>query len=113
MRYSQEISFVTGGNSATCGVSLELGEEYLIGLYRSGPNTFDPDQDGQLTVGLCDLVQDWGSVSDEDMATLEAGCDNDDPCSGSCTDTQVRDGDKKRLELTIRMQQYKAGPDSQ
>lgn len=86
-RYAQDVQFLTGGNSATCGVSLKLGEEYLIGLYRI--NSFDPDRDGQLTVGLCDLVQVWSAVTDGDKATLDTGCDDTDPCSGSCGDSQV------------------------
>ncbi|CAM9278664.1 unnamed protein product, partial [Laminaria digitata] len=62
VRYAQEISFVTGGNSALCGVYLKLEEEYLIGLYRSS---------GALTVGLCDLFQRWSDVSEDDKKTLE------------------------------------------
>lgn len=97
VNYAQDIEFLTGGNSAICGVSLELGKEYLIGLYRIGPNSFDPDRDGQLTVGLCDLVQLWSAVTDEDKATLDAGCGDTDQCSGSCGDSQVLilDGEKK------------------
>eukprot|EP00904_Undaria_pinnatifida_P014053 jgi/Undpi1/9779/HiC_scaffold_27.g12235.m1 len=85
--YSQEIGIVTGGNSAACGVNLNLGEEYLLGLYRSGANVFEPDQEGQLRVSLCDLVMVWSSVSDEDEATLETGCE-EDLCDGSCSEFQ-------------------------
>lgn len=63
-----EISFVTAGNSAACGVSLVIGEEYLVGLYwRSG---------GYFTANSCGLARAW---NEEDMAVLEAdGCDGDD-----------------------------------
>lgn len=93
VKYAQEITFVTGGNSATCGVSLELNQEYLLGLYRSGPNIFEPDEEGgELTVGLCDLVSVWNSVSAEDEATLEGGCGGNDLCFGACGESQVRRG---------------------
>ena len=38
---------------------------------------------------MCDLVMVWSSVSDEDEATLETGCE-DDLCDGSCSEFQVR-----------------------
>lgn len=86
VRYAQEISFVTGGNSALCGVFLNIDEEYLIGLYwsESGLGT---DQGPQLSVGSCDLVRVWSDVTTEDMDTLDAGCGNVDPCGG-CGDSQ-------------------------
>lgn len=90
VRYAQEITFVTGGNSATCGVSLEINEEYLLGFFRSEASIFEPDQEGgELTVGLCDLVSVWSSVSAEDEATLAAGCDGGGLCPGGCDDSQV------------------------
>lgn len=92
VRYAQDITFVTGGNSAACGVNLDIGVEYLITLYRV-KNVFDPKRDGQLVAGLCDLVSPWDDISDEDKDTLELGCDffvEEDPCKGDCGDIQVR-----------------------
>ena len=89
VEYDEEISTVTGGNSAACGVPLELHEEYLIGLSRSGPSIFFPSQDGQLRFGLCGLVRVWSSVTDEEEAALEAGCDGDQ-CDGACSEFQVQ-----------------------
>lgn len=108
--YEEELSFVTGGNSAMCGVYLEIGRDYLLGLYRI-ENSFFAGNDGQLTVGLCDFVREWNSVSDEDQELLEDGCgadgdedeedsedseddedeadEEEDMCAGSCSEFQV------------------------
>lgn len=86
--YEQEITFITGGNDAACGVNLEIGEEYLLGLYRTTADPFQMETGGQLTVGLCDLAQVWSSVSDDEKAQLGNGC-NIDACDGTCSDSQV------------------------
>ncbi|CAN0449633.1 unnamed protein product, partial [Scytosiphon promiscuus] len=57
--------FVTDKNSdLLCGVTLEIGEEYLIGLSWYSL--------GYFTASYCDLFREWSSVSDEDRASLEA-----------------------------------------
>lgn len=63
-----EISFVTAGSSAACGVTLAIGEEYLFGLSWSSQ--------GYFTASSCGLARAW---NEEDMTVLEAnGCDGDD-----------------------------------
>lgn len=70
-----EISFVTAGNSAACGITLEIGEEYVIALSPAVANPFDPTiTKGELTVGACGLWSKWSAVSDDEKADLEAGC---------------------------------------
>lgn len=78
---SRKIKFTTEGSSATCGVTLDKGEEYLLGLYQT---------DDGLTANACGLVDEWSSVTDEDRAAVEAGCE-EDPCDGSCGEFQVRE----------------------
>ncbi|CAN0437538.1 unnamed protein product, partial [Scytosiphon promiscuus] len=72
-------TFITGGNSAACGVNLTIGEEYILGLYPAPAvgNPFDPtaeDVSGLLTVGACNLVSLWSSVPADEKADLAAGC---------------------------------------
>lgn len=81
VRYAKEISFVTNKSSAACGVTLEIGKQYLIGLGR--------DDDGQLSASSCGLVRRWNAVTKEERASIRAGCE-DDPCDGSCGEFQVR-----------------------
>ncbi|CAM9691524.1 unnamed protein product [Scytosiphon promiscuus] len=72
-----EITFITGGNSAACGVNLTIGEEYILGLYPAVGNPLDPtaeDVSGLLTVGACNLVSLWSSVPADEKADLAAGC---------------------------------------
>ncbi|CAM9579601.1 unnamed protein product, partial [Laminaria digitata] len=57
----QEIEVTTGINGGVCGVDLELGDEYLLGIFDDG---------GEHTVSLCGLNKLWSSVSDEDKANL-------------------------------------------
>lgn len=71
--YASILTFITGGNSAACGVNLDIGDEYLLGLNRI-ESAFDPAQNGQLTVGLCGLVSEWDDVSDEVKDDLDNGC---------------------------------------
>lgn len=80
--YGHNVSFVTDKNSdLLCGVTLEISEEYLIGLSWYSL--------GYFTASYCDLFREWSSVSDEDRASLEAGCE-DDPCHEACGEYQVR-----------------------
>lgn len=70
-----EIDFVTGGNSAACGIYLEIGEEYVLALSPAIANPFDPTTiEGQLTAGACGLWRKWADIPDEEKAGLEAGC---------------------------------------
>ena len=89
VEYAEEISIVTAGSIAACGVLLKLHEEYLIGLHRSGASIFNPSQDGQLRFSVCGLVRVWSSVTDEDVASLEACC-NGDLCELACSEFQVQ-----------------------
>lgn len=73
---AQQITFTTEDDSADCGVTLNEGEEYLVDLYQT---------DDGLTAGLCGLVGEWNSVSDEDKASVEAGCE-EDPCDVDCSE---------------------------
>ncbi|CAM9774530.1 unnamed protein product, partial [Hapterophycus canaliculatus] len=61
--FPAEITFSTAGNGAACGVSLEIGAEYLIGLTLSS--------EGELTANLCGLYRSWSSVTDDELALLE------------------------------------------
>lgn len=89
---SQEISFTTADDDAACGVSLDEGDEYLIDLYQT---------DDGLTAGSCGLVAKWNSVSDEDKASVETGCE-DDPCDVVCGEFQVR-GKQREGSRNIRV----------
>lgn len=95
VRYAQVISFITGGNSAACGVDLEIGEEYLLGI-SPAVDPFDPDRDGRLSVGACGLVRTWSSITDEEASSLEYGCDGE-PCGGSCDEYQVNNLRHRRM----------------
>lgn len=78
--YDQEITFTTPGSGVLCGVTLEIGEEYLLGLYRH--------ENGYLTGDYCGLIWEWDWVTDEDESSLEDGCQGD-PCNGWCGEFQV------------------------
>lgn len=87
VEYAVDMSFdlVTGGNSALCGIYLEIGDEYLIDL-----NRYDFGGEESLqAVGLCGLAQLWSTVTEDDQALLRGGCDDYDPCGGTCGDFQV------------------------
>ncbi|CAM9552578.1 unnamed protein product [Pylaiella littoralis] len=86
VEYAVDMSFdlVTGGNSALCGIYLEIGDEYLIDL-----NRYDFGGEESLqAVGLCGLAQLWSTVTEDDQALLRGGCDDYDPCGGTCGDFQ-------------------------
>lgn len=70
------------GNSGLCGIDLEIGEEYLIDLYR--------DDAGFRAVGLCGLTMAWSSISSADILIIEEGCDDYDACDGACSEYQVQ-----------------------
>ena len=65
--YSQVLSFVTSDSSASCGVTLTIGEEYLLFLFRSS-NTFSSSEvDGELSANLCSSPQVWSSVNETEL----------------------------------------------
>ncbi|CAM9821837.1 unnamed protein product, partial [Ascophyllum nodosum] len=62
---SQKLSILTGRESDACGVKLEIGEQYLLGLnYNGAP--FNPEYDDDLSVGLCGLYAAWSSVEEKE-----------------------------------------------
>ncbi|CAN0201092.1 unnamed protein product [Scytosiphon promiscuus] len=70
-----DVTFITGGNSAACGVDLTIGEEYILSLYPAVGSPFDStDVSGLLTVGACNLARLWSSVPADEKADLAAGC---------------------------------------
>lgn len=87
--YAQEVYFTTAADSMLCGITLDIGEEYLLGLYRH--------DDGHLTANACGLVWEWSWVSAEDKLSLEIGC-QDDPCNDACGKFQVRSGEEYLAE---------------
>jgi len=85
-----EISFVTAGNSAACGVFLEIGQEYVLALAPAVDNPLEPAGiEGQLSIEACGLYRAWDELPDEERTDLEAGCAAADPCLGSCDEYQV------------------------
>lgn len=78
----ETFDIIMAGNGALCGIFLQLEQELLIDLSE--------DDDGNLNgVGLCGLTSSWDAVTTEDMAVLEEGCDDYDPCDGACSEFQV------------------------
>lgn len=69
------------GNDGLCGINLDIDGDYLIDFYRL--------EEEIQAVGLCGLTREWSSVDAEDEAILREGCDNYDPCEGSCDEFQV------------------------
>lgn len=85
MEYAVDMSFnlTTGGNSAQCGIYLDIGVEYVIDLFR---NEF---LDRLQAQGLCGLVRPWSSVTAQEEEFLRESCESYDPCEGTCGDFQV------------------------
>eukprot|EP00903_Cladosiphon_okamuranus_P015461 g14277.t1 len=70
-----EISFVTAGNSAACGINLEIGEEYVLALSPAVADPFDPTiTEDDLSVYACGLWRKWDHIPDDEKMDLEAGC---------------------------------------
>eukprot|EP00752_Nemacystus_decipiens_P002302 g2178.t1 len=72
--YPEEIT-ITTADAVGCGIYLDVGNEYLLDLLRSG--------DDLWSVGLCGATQSWTTLSKEKIATLEdidAAC-TADPCA--------------------------------
>jgi len=61
---------------------MELGEEYLIGVYQDKTT-------GLLTANTCSLFRSWSSVTEKDLALLENGCGSDQGCDKGCGEYQV------------------------
>lgn len=80
---TMNLTITTGGNSAMCGIYMDIGEQYLIDLtHESGDNL--------TTVGLCGLFAAWDSLSDENLELLLNGdCVDYDPCDNACGEYQV------------------------
>lgn len=70
VRYAQTLSFLTGGNSAQCGVEFEVGSDVLLFL------TWE-EFSGSYVTGSCSNNTLWSLVSEEDVLILESGraCD--------------------------------------
>lgn len=93
---AQRLTITTAGSSAACGVYMEIGEEYLVGLYR--------EEEGQFAANTCFLFKSWVDVTKEELTLLtngcvDDGCDDesralvpngcDDTCGGLCGEFQV------------------------
>lgn len=87
VEYAVNMSFdlVMDMDSGMCGISLEIGEEYLIDLNGHALN----GQDTFQAVGSCGLVELWSFVSEENQALLRGGCADYDPCEERCDVLQV------------------------
>jgi len=62
-REGSELSFTTKASSSLCGISMEIGDDYLLDLNRH-------DGSNELRAGLCGVFSDWSKVN---MTALE-GC---------------------------------------
>jgi hypothetical protein len=97
----QTVMIETASNSAACGMSLQVGQEYLLHGARRGTLLGMP----RLRVGLCDANGPWRSLSAEHRAFLdsryvccgkECGCADGsqpvnclvDPCQVSSCDVE-------------------------
>lgn len=82
VEYATEINFATRGDTALCGVYLEIGEEYLLDLHR---------YEGALrSIGACGMTQPMLEVDEADVGSLENECaDAIDNCDGECGKYQV------------------------
>lgn len=74
----EELEFVSGG--AFCDVGLSVGEDYLLGLYW--------DVVENLRVASCGLYRRWATVSENEIALLDADCADDFVCD-TCDEFQV------------------------
>ncbi|CAN0440524.1 unnamed protein product, partial [Scytosiphon promiscuus] len=66
----EEITFTTAGNGGACGVTLEIGSEYLLG--------FALNVDGELTANSCGLYRSWSGLTDDEVSLLESNCFDSD-----------------------------------
>ena len=75
-----EASFITPAYSFDCGVRLEIGNEYLVGLHALGEH-------GGYTVPLCHgLYELWSTSVEEEL--IECGV-LIDQCAGACEEFEV------------------------
>ena len=85
-----EITFITPGNDGLCGITLEIGEEYVLALSPAVDNPFvSTGIDGDLAIQACGLYRVYDTLPEDERADLESGCAIRDPCSGSCDEYQV------------------------
>lgn len=81
------LTFSTGGNSALCGIDLEVDGEYLLDLVR-----YEWDDNSLWSTGSCGGTRLWSSVTEEDLVFLQdpANCDLEDTCLAEpCSEFQV------------------------
>lgn len=78
VRYDVNLEFLTGGNSALCGVEFVIGDEWLLDLRLAA--------DGVFVTGSCFYNRLWDSVTVEELATLDAGA----ACGGSQVQQRTR-----------------------
>lgn len=76
--------FSTQGNSAACGIDLDVGEEYLLDFWLSAEGSLG-------SAGLCGLTRIRSSITDEDMLFLQdpSLCDIDPCVEEPCGEFQV------------------------
>lgn len=79
--YKKELQIISAGNSALCGIYMDIDQEYLIDLVRN--------DNGELeTVGSCGAFQPWSEVTSPVMDLLQERCENYNTCE-NCTEFQV------------------------
>lgn len=80
-----DFNFTTEGEGATCGIYLEIGEEYLLDFLESEVG------ETRWTAGLCGLTRTWDSVTDHDIAVLQdpSECDIESCAREPCDKFEV------------------------
>lgn len=68
------VRLVTADNSAACGVTLEIGQTYLITANEIGKNT--------LAINSCDYNIPWKQVTGADLDFLDSHCPGGGGCCG-------------------------------
>lgn len=77
---TNSLSVITFTTDDLCGLYLEEGEEYVLGLNYVSPAS------GKLILGSCGLARMWNN-DDEEMDELDAGCG---ACHPICDEDQAR-----------------------
>lgn len=84
MTVSQQFTFTSPTSPATCGMYLEIGTEYVVGVYLK--------PDGSFMAYTCGATLLWDQVTPEQLAVLEDGgdCPPPETCAELvCPDDQV------------------------